>query len=599
MRDIEKSNTFHILSKSEKTIECDLSLTTSLPRKLAITAIGVQGFDDIIMKNYFYVDKTNFIKEWWESGNVVTLITRPRRFGKTLTMSMVECFFSIHYQEKGEKLFKKLDIWKEPYYQQLQGTYPVINLSFSEIKGKTFENTRASICKVIANLYEACRFLQTSGILSRTENIRFEEICENAKNMDDVDASFSLRELSEYLYRYYGKRVIILLDEYDTPMQEAYVNGYWEELVDFLRGLFGSTFKANRYLERAIMTGITRVSKESIFSDLNNLKVITSTSNEYATTFGFTEEEVLQALDEYNLSDVKEKTKEWYNGFTFGEYSNIYNPWSILNLLDTKKYSGYWTNTSSNALIKNLIQKSSRKVKEKFEKLLQGETIQELIDEQIVFNQLDTNPSAIWSLLLASGYLKLVTFEDETTIGGKRNCWLAVTNKETMDLFYGMVYDWFSNVESYNDFINALLENDVENMNDYMNDIALKTFSSFDGGKQESEKTEPERFYHGFVLGLLVELRGKYSITSNRESGRGRYDITLKPLNSKEENAYIFEFKVFHPKKDKTLERTAQVALEQIRENAYTIELVTEGYQSIHTYGFAFRGKEVLIEKGE
>ncbi len=562
-------------------------------KKLAITAMGVQNFEDIITNHYFYIDKTNFIKEWWESGDVVTLITRPRRFGKTLTMSMIECFFSLNYKNKGE-LFQNLNIWKEDYYRQLQGTYPVINLTFSSIKEDNFDGAKTKFYNILINLYNQHRYLLEGDFLSETEKLLFTAIRPDMKEAVATDAIY---QLSLFLHRYYGKRVIILLDEYDTPMQEAYTGGYWDKMVQFMRSLFGITFKSNPYLERGIMTGITRVSKESIFSDLNNLKVIMTTSDEYATVFGFTEKEVFGALDEYGLSNKKQETKSWYNGFVFGKHCNIYNPWSIVNLLDTKKHANYWINTSTNMLIKNLIQKSSYRVKGKFEQLLKGETIKALIDEQIVFNQLDKKQEAIWSLLLASGYLRLVSFDKETTIGGRRNCELAITNKETMDMFYGMVHDWFSDVEAYNDFVNALLENKVRRMNKFINQISLEVFSSFDSGNRPSGK-EPERFYHGFVLGLLVELRNKYSITSNRESGYGRYDVMLKPFD-KLENAYVFEFKVLDPDEDETvLEETVQAALSQIREKEYTITLQAEGYTNIHTYGFAFKGKEVLIEKG-
>ncbi len=572
----------------------DVTLKEQPIRKLSTIAMGIQRFNDIINNNYFYVDKTNFIKEWWESGDAVTLITRPRRFGKTLTMSMVECFFSNKYRNK-EELFQNLNIWKDAYYQQLQGTYPVINLTFSGVKGSNFNKIRADICQLIKELYDEYSFIMEGTTLTEDDK----EFCKRvSKNMDDTDASFSLRKLSKILYHYYNKPVIILLDEYDTPLQEAYTKGYWEEIVEFIASLFNYTFKSNPYLERAIMTGITRVSKESIFSDLNNLKVITTTSDEYATIFGFTEQEVFQALDEYGLSNKKQETKNWYNGFVFGKHSNIYNPWSIINLLDTRKYKNYWINTSENTLIKDLIQKSSHKIKEKVEQLLKGETIQELIDEQIVFNRIDRSPAAIWSLLLASGYLKLVTFDKETTIGGRYNCQLAITNQETMDMFYGMVHDWFSDIDSYSYFLDALLENKVRKMNKFMNKMSLEMFSSFDSGNKPSEK-EPERFYHGFVLGLLVELRNRYSITSNRESGYGRYDVMLKPFDKKD-NAYIFEFKVLDPDDDeKALEETVQSAIKQIREKQYAVTLKTEGYTNIHTYGFAFKGKEVLIEKGE
>ena len=302
-----------------------------------VISIGNQSFESIREKDNFYVDKTNFIKEWWDNDDIVTLITRPRRFGKTLNMCMLECFFSNKYKDRGD-LFESLEIWKDEKYRKLQGTYPVIFLSFASIKGNTFELAKNQIYEKIAELYENNRFLLESDCMSDTEKAKYRSFLENPI---DKDVSFALNSLSKYLSSYFGKNVIILLDEYDTPIQEAYVNGYWVELVAFTRSLFNAAFKTNPYLERAMMTGITRVSKESIFSDLNNLKVITVTSDEYSKCFGFTEDEVFAALDEQGLSSEKEKVKLWYNGFTFGESRDVYNPWSIINFLDEKKYKTY------------------------------------------------------------------------------------------------------------------------------------------------------------------------------------------------------------------------------------------------------------------
>lgn len=347
-------------------------------------AIGIQNFSELIEKNYFYVDKTAFIKEWWDSGDSVTLITRPRRFGKTLNMSMVEQFFSLEYVGRGD-LFEGLSIWEEEAYRELQGTYPVISLSFADVKSKSMTETRKTICKIIKLLYDKYQFLLSSDVLSESEKQDFKAV---TADMDDSTAAFSLKALSSYLYRYYGKKVIILLDEYDTPMQEAYVDGFWDDLVGFTRSLFNSTFKTNPWLERGIMTGITRVSKESIFSDLNNLKVVTTTSDEYATSFGFTEEEVFAALEECNLSGEKEEVKRWYDGFIFGTHKDIYNPWSILNFIDTGSFDTYWANTSSNSLVGKLLREGDQRIKEQFETLLDGGVIESPIDEQIVYNQL-------------------------------------------------------------------------------------------------------------------------------------------------------------------------------------------------------------------
>ena len=348
--------------------------------------------------------------------------------------------------------------------------------------------------------------------------------------MDDTMAQNALKTLSVWMERYYGKKVIILLDEYDTPMQEAYVQGYWDEFTSFVRSLFNASFKTNPYLERAIMTGITRVSKESIFSDLNNLRVVTTTSNLYADCFGFTEEEVFAALDEYGMGDKKDEVKQWYDGFTFGEHRDIYNPWSITKYLDTGEYGTYWADTSGNMLISNLIRRSPAKIKTEMEDLLNGRVICTELDEQVIFEQLGRKRGAIWSLMLASGYLKVDRYEMDNRTG-KRQYDLKVTNHETMLMFEQMIEDWFTEEDSaYGNFKDALLAGDLDYMNQFMNQVALQTFSSFDTGGKPSEELEPERFYHGFVLGLIVDLAGKYRITSNRESGFGRYDVVMEPL---------------------------------------------------------------------
>ena len=558
--------------------------------------IGVQSFEKIRERNYFYIDKTDFIREWWESGDDVTLINRPRRFGKTLNMSMLEMFFSVDYADRGD-LFEGLSIWEKEEYRNIQGTYPVISLSFARVKETNYEDTRNKICEIIRNLFIAHSYLKDSAVMTDADKAFFDRIL--SVEVRNTDITSSLYQLSDYLYRYYGKRVIILLDEYDTPMQEAYVDGYWDELAAFTRNLFNSTFKTNPWLERGIMTGITRVSKESIFSDLNNLKVVTTTSNEYATAFGFTENEVFDALEEFGLSGEKMKVKYWYDGFIFGDYKDIYNPWSILNLLDTRQFTTYWANTSTNSHVGKLIREGSRRVKECFEALLKGESIFSPIDEQIVYNQLDDNEDAIWSLLLASGYLKVLSHESE----GDVELWeeadyeLTLTNYEVERMFKKMVRGWFAEVKGdYNDFVKSLLSNDIKAMNAYMNRVALSTFSYFDTGKRPS-LDQPERFYHGFVLGLIVDLQDRYIITSNRESGFGRYDVMLEPKKPKEDDAIILEFKVYDEEDEADLKATVQSALVQIEEKQYAAQLIARGIpkERIRSYGFAFEGKKVLI----
>ena len=559
-------------------------------------SIGIQGFSDLREQDCFFVDKTNFIKEWWGKRDVVTLITRPRRFGKTLNMSMLDCFFSNKYANRAD-LFEGLSIWQDETYRKLQGTYPVIFLSFAAVKAGNLEDAKTQIKQEIARLYEENRYLLGKNVLSENEQETYNS---TTIRMDDTTAQNALKTLSVWMERYYGKKVIILLDEYDTPMQEAYVQGYWDEFTTFVRSLFNATFKTNPYLERAIMTGITRVSKESIFSDLNNLRVVTTTSNLYADCFGFTEEEVFAALDEYGMGDKKEEVKQWYDGFTFGEHRDIYNPWSITNYLDERKLYPYWASTSSNGLVSRLIRTASADVKEKMEDLLRGQAITVNFDEQIVYNQLDDNEEAIWSLLLASGYLKVQNIDYR---GITLEPWytLDITNIETLSMFMTMFRGWFKNKDAnYNDFVKALLKGSLKEMNIYMNDVALATFSSFDTGKKPSEKSQPERFYHGFVLGLLVELRDRYQIRSNRESGYGRYDVMLTPV-TEVDDAIVIEFKVHEPDEEESLQDTVRTALDQITEKNYDAELLLQGIPAdrIRHYGFAFEGKKVLIGQDE
>lgn len=554
-------------------------------------SIGKQDFVSLRENHYFYIDKTDFIRQWWENADDITLITRPRRFGKTLNMNMLNCFFSRQYENRGD-LFKGLSIWTDQRYQRLQGSYPVIFISFADVKQNNYKDAIQKIKNIIVDAYRQHRYLNKEDCFTENEKQQMMEITEK---MDDVTAQDALKNLSSYLNLLYGKKVLIFLDEYDTPMQEAYINGYWDEFTGFMRGLFNATFKTNPYLERAVMTGITRVSKESVFSDLNNLTVITTTSDQYADCFGFTEEEVFKSLDQFGMSDKKQIVKQWYDGFSFGSFKDIYNPWSITNYLKEKKLRPYWASTSSNGLISKLLQSASANMKTQLEELLNGKQIIVNFDEQIIFGQLEQDETAVWSLLVASGYLKVEEIEYK---GMTLEPWyhLAITNLETISMFSNMFKGWFATASAnYNEFIKAMLGGNVKAMNLYMNDIALATFSSFDVGKHFSQRSQPERFYHGFVLGLLVEVRDLYEIRSNRESGYGRYDVMLIP-KTKKNDGIILEFKVKEAE-EKTLEETVQTALAQIEDKEYDTELLELGVSKEHIrhYGFAFEGKKVLI----
>ncbi len=554
-----------------------------------VISIGKQSFSVLREHDYFFVDKTHFIKEWWENGDDTTLIARPRRFGKTLNMSMLECFFSKQYANRAD-LFEGLSIWNDEEYRKLQGTYPVIFLSFAAVKADNLKDAKTQIKQQLADLYEKHRYLLDRNILSDNQRDIYNSTTEK---MDDTTAQKALGNLSAWMEKYYGRKVIILLDEYDTPMQEAYVQGYWDEFTGFVRSLFNATFKTNPSLERAIMTGVTRVSKESIFSDLNNLRVVTTTSDMYVDSFGFTEDEVFAALDEFGMSDRKDEVKEWYDGFTFGTHRDIYNPWSITNYLKEGKLHPYWAATSSNGLVSRLIRIASVDVKEKMEDLLKRKEIVVNFDEQIVYDQLDHNEDAIWSLLLASGYLKV---ENVDYRGITREPWysLSITNIETLSMYVTMFRGWYESSKAhYGDFVKALTEGDLEAMNYYMNRIALATFSYFDVG----DGNEPERFYHGFVLGLIAEREGIYEIRSNRESGFGRYDIMMIPVDPGNNPAIIIEFKVCGRMRKESLEEAVQSALDQITEKNYDAELLAQGIPAdrIRHYGFAFEGKKVLI----
>ena len=490
---------------------------------LKSVGLGIQDFEDVINSENIYIDKTKFISEWWKNNDGVTLITRPRRFGKTLMLSTVEKFFSIR-QEDSRELFQGLEISKDSRMMQECGKWPVLFLSFASVKSSSYEGALVQFNQLFTEMASELGFLKDS--LDEKEREFYDIVSDH---MDAEQTIKCIHRYSLWLNKYYGKKVIILLDEYDTPMQEAYVSGYWNRIVEFMRNMFNSAFKTNPYMHKVLLTGITRVSRESLFSDMNNINVVTTSSEQYSDCFGFTESEVFTELDNYGYGSEKENVKKWYDGFKFGNTDDIYNPWSIIYFLKTGKYEPYWANTSSNSLISKLVRQGDRSIKESFETLIRGESIYTQIDEQLVYGEMQDNETAVWSLLQTTGYLKIVNISND----GYKNIYeLKLTNHEIKMIFGKMVLQWFSGEGStlYNEFVKALLKGETRGINKFLNKFLVKTCSYFDGSKNASD-AEPERFYHGLVLGLMVDLAGNYILESNRESGYGRYDVMLKPKN--------------------------------------------------------------------
>ncbi|MBQ9058658.1 MAG: AAA family ATPase [Atopobiaceae bacterium] len=557
-------------------------------------SIGAQGFEELRKIDCFYVDKTAFIAEWWNSADVSTLICRPRRFGKTLLLDTVRCFFSTEFAERGEELFADLAVWQDLKLREVQGSVPVIFISFAAVKEQNYKDALTRIKRLLVDEVVRHSYLQRSVNVSDSRKDFFAHVSDS---MDNSHAADVLNQLTQALLEHHGISPIVLLDEYDTPMQEAWLGGFWDEMAAFMRSFMNSTFKTNPSLGRGLMTGITRVSRESIFSDLNNLNVCGVTAEKYTTSFGFTQQEVDAALVEFGMQEKRDKVQEWYDGFCFGDIEGIYNPWSITKYLDTKKFEPHWMNTSGNALAADVVRTGEDDIKKDFEILLSGGCVSQVIDEQIIFSELGSSSSAAWSLLLSSGYLT-TTAEAPEQFDDPRL--LRLTNLEVRLSFEKLIKRWFYRAGSarYDSFVHSILTGNEEDATDYLNDITISCMSAFDGATHTAE-SEPERFYHGLVLGLLASLRGRYTVESNRESGRGRYDIMLVPTKDAQvkDTPIIIEFKVFDPRRESTLEDTASRALAQIEERAYATTLIERGFSAEHilSYGIAFRGKESLV----
>ena len=556
------------------------------------TGIGFQDFADFASGKKFYVDKTYFISEWIRKNPRISLITRPRRFGKTLMMSTVRDFFDPHLA-KNPEYFERLWVWRDSDCRELYGKIPVVSISFGNCKGKDFKQAIRGMASGLKSLYHSKNYLLEGHKLDEEEKKEFSQIENALFECQEWAIEIGIQKMCQYLEKEYGTKPILLLDEYDTPLLEAYADGYWDEMIGLCRQLFHNTFKDNDYFYRAIITGVTRISKNSLFSDLNNIAVYSVTDHEYSDCFGFTEQEVMDALKCQNMDRFKE-VKAMYDGFIFGNHRDIYNPWSICNFIEREQLISYWVNTSSNKIIGDIIRKHPVRSKHEIEDLMAGNVVHKEINEDITFQYMDGDENSLWSLLLSVGYIKA---DNVIKKGQYTECDLSVTNQEVMGMFKTEILGMFQNGSLYyNEFIKALLRQDTEEMEDILQDISYSSMSYFDVGT--SKRRAPENFFHGLVLGLIVSLKDRYRIVSNRESGRGRYDIAMYPLQESLD-AYIMEFKVFDERKERSLEETLANALAQIEEKRYEADLIAAGISGEHIckLGFAFQGKEVRCQK--
>lgn len=557
----------------------------------ANVGLGYQNFLDFVCGKRFYVDKTHFIPEWLANDARITLITRPRRFGKSMLLSTVRTFFDPMYADHPE-YFEKLRVWKDADCRSLFGTIPVISVSFGSCKGNDFAQAMRGVTLGLYNMYIQHEYLRESPKLSEEEKAEYRRIVASFSEQRTEYVEISIQKLCELLYKHYGKVPIILMDEYDTPLLEAYTDGYWDETINTFRQLFHTTFKENDFFYRAIITGVTRISKNSLFSDLNNLEVDTVTCDAYSDCFGFTEQEVMDAFKCQDIDTIQD-VKAMYDGFTIGRHQDIYNPWSICNYMRQRELIGYWVNTSSNKLVGDIIRRYPVESKYEIERLMAGEKVHKRINEGITFQYLEGDENSLWSLLLAVGYIKA---ENIVRSVEGIECDVSVTNREVMAMFKTEILGMFHNGWSaYGRFAEALLAHKMELMNEYLQTITYTSISYFDVADGPKERT-PENFYHGLVLGLIVSLRDRYRIVSNRESGRGRYDIAMYPLQENTD-AFIMEFKVQDRKKETDLEQTAKNALQQIVDKNYEADLLAAGVpeERIYKLGFAFAGKDVLV----
>jgi len=560
--------------------------------------IGISNFRELIEGNYYFIDKSLLIKEFMDNGAKIILTPRPRRFGKTLNMSMIRYFFDINMKKKtnvlnkeleySRNLFNGLNIEKEVEIMKMQGELPVINISFNTAKFNNFQDTMSRIRSLMSEIYLKNKYLLDSNAIEAIEKEKFNKVI-NEKADSELIAT-ALGNLTKYLYKHFNKRVIVLIDEYDVPIQEGYINGYYEEIISFQRVMFTDLLKDNNNVEKALITGILRVAKESIFSGLNNLEVNTMLSNKFSDKFGFTQDEVDRFLAYYNLEDKNAEVREWYNGYIFGK-NIIYNPWSVLNYAENNEegFMPYWINSSSNDLIKKLLLKGDQRIKTELEELIIGKSISKVIDENIVMEDVQDSNENIWSFLLLLGYLKTIKKE---TVDGMRLCELQIPNKECLIFYKNIVKKWFlesMTSERYEELLRSLTTGDIKIFGALFKGFVINNVSYFDvSGK------EPEKVYHAFVLGMLVSLAENYDVKSNKESGYGRYDVMIIPKDISK-IGIIIEFKKINEFLNDTIEEATEDALKQIEDKKYESELVERGIKNIIKLAIVFKNKQVEI----
>ena len=544
--------------------------------------IGIENFEDIIKDNYYYVDKSMLIEDILVNRAAVTLFTRPRRFGKTLNMSMIKYFFDVRNKDENRKLFEELKIFGSEYMRE-QGKYPVIFVSLKDLRADTWEDTFENLKSFISDLY--AEFEDMREIMNKRDKIKFDKIFYEEEKGDYETA---LKLLSNYIYKYYGKKVIILIDEYDAPIINAFDKGYYNEAINFFQVFYSSALKTNDSLKYGILTGITRIIKGGIFSGLNNLKVDTILNKKFSEYFGLLESEVIKMLDYFEMKYKIEEVKEWYNGYIFGD-KRVYNPWSIINYVDNGEIKAYWANVSGNTLLENMLDQAGEDVYTDLKRFTDGESIEKYISDGTTIKSLLSNDDEIWQLFLYSGYLTKA--KEQVEIDGTSeytNIYnLKIPNKEIRKYFGNMFLNRFFGTELKTSIlIKALESGDIKKFEKTLGEIMVNMLSHFD------LDSEMEKIYQVFMTGLVGFLMGKYEIISNNESGYGRYDLAMIPIKSNEK-AYLMEFKISKTEKGMTLK--AEEALKQIDEKKYDTRLKARGIKNILKIGIAFYGKKVKV----